>query len=546
MAKADDIKAGGAYVEIGTDNKPLDKGLADAFKKLDKFKQSVNTLSTAMIVAGGAITAAAAVSLKQFAAWGDEIQEAAARTGQSVKEFASLAYAGSLVGLEQGGIEMAFRTLSKGLVGAATGSKETKQAFSQLGLSYQSLLKMTPDEQFMAMGEAVASISNPAQRAALAVQLFGRSGTRLLPLFENGAEGLRKLRAEFKDLMGDVDIEAAAELQDNFDRLKVSIAGVRNAFAQVLTPSAQKFVQFMTGVNIRIREWISKHPGLVKAFVGVGTGLLALGTAGKFIKPMLEVLQALTVVVSGLIVYALPIGALVAAFVGLAAAGGTAAFALSKTLRKMAKNFWVMINDLFPELKLENLFGAVKGWLGALVEWLYAKLKWIVFDLLDRIRYGITEIMAGIYELAADILEQIPGGGAAAVKLREKGKATREGFEVSDRNIEAWKQAEFAWGNLIGATNRLGGAAGETWEGLKKKLSDIMYKGYKAGTGGTEAGEIQGGVGAVKGFFSGRGRLAELIGPSRDVPRLQLSEAKQTNNLLRRIEEKLSGSGVYA
>lgn len=66
MAK-NDVKAGGAYVEITADNSKLYKGLEEAESKLEEFSGNVEDLGAAFAGLGAAFTAPAALGVKAFA-----------------------------------------------------------------------------------------------------------------------------------------------------------------------------------------------------------------------------------------------------------------------------------------------------------------------------------------------------------------------------------------------------------------------------------------------------------------------------------------------
>lgn len=66
MAK-NDVRAGGAYVEITADNSKLYKGLKDAEEKLEEFSCNVGELGAAFAGLGATLTAPAALGVKAFA-----------------------------------------------------------------------------------------------------------------------------------------------------------------------------------------------------------------------------------------------------------------------------------------------------------------------------------------------------------------------------------------------------------------------------------------------------------------------------------------------
>jgi hypothetical protein len=102
----------------------------------------------------------------------------AQRTGITVGALQALQMAAKLSGVDD-----ATGALQKLTVAIGTAAESGKtEAFTKLGLDFQALQSMAPEEQFKAVQSAIAGLATPAERAAAAVSLFGKSGVELLPL----------------------------------------------------------------------------------------------------------------------------------------------------------------------------------------------------------------------------------------------------------------------------------------------------------------------------------------------------------------------------
>jgi hypothetical protein len=118
--------------------------------------------------------------------------------------------------LERGLIGMA-----KGLFSAEQGSKKLNKLLTQYGVSLDTIESLSPEEQFLALADVVARIQNPTTRAAMAMQLFGKSGQKLLPMLSGGRAGIAALQAEAAMLgrtMTTEDAQAAAGMDDAWNR----------------------------------------------------------------------------------------------------------------------------------------------------------------------------------------------------------------------------------------------------------------------------------------------------------------------------------------
>ena len=70
------------------------------------------------------------------------------------------------------------------------------QAFRRLKLDAQELAAMSPERQMQAVAVAVTNIANPAERAALAMELFGRAGARAIPAMQALAKDTEKMNSK--------------------------------------------------------------------------------------------------------------------------------------------------------------------------------------------------------------------------------------------------------------------------------------------------------------------------------------------------------------
>lgn len=160
------------------------------------------------------------------------IGEAAAKLGVTTDEFQRLDVLAKQNATSVEALGTAFRNLGR-VAGDPT--KDSAAAFGALGVSTKDsngALKSRQDLFFETAG-ALADVGNETKRAQLATQLFGRSGTELLPMLANGRAGLEAQRAELEKLaiISGANIEAA----DDFgDRWEVSAAGLRAKLLPVL------------------------------------------------------------------------------------------------------------------------------------------------------------------------------------------------------------------------------------------------------------------------------------------------------------------------
>ena len=224
------------------------KELGTGFGAVTKYAA---VLGAAIVAVGGALAAIAITTANA----GDAFQKMALRTGVSVEALSELKYAAELSGLSIEDIETGLRKLSKTMFDAANGSSSAAKTFSMLGIDVKDVsghLKAA-DDVFMEAVGALNSLSSETEKAALAQELFGKSGTMLLPLIKEGKIGIEALREEARKLgitFSDVEANQAAAFSDELDRVKAAVLGLKNVLGKELIPTftiiLEKITEFIT------------------------------------------------------------------------------------------------------------------------------------------------------------------------------------------------------------------------------------------------------------------------------------------------------------
>ena len=309
-------------VKIGADTSELKAGLAAAGTSIEKHASTFRAAGVAVTAAGAAITGTVGMMIKSYVQAGDEVQKMAIRTGMSTESLSELRYAANICGASLNEVELGVKKMSKTILDAAEGQAEYIDAFARINLKAEELIALSPEEQFDKIARAIANTESPTIRAATAQEIFGRAGTKLLPLFKEGPAGLEALRKKAHELGIVFDQEAAnkaAVLNDAITTLKSSLSGVGNVVAGTLAPAITGLVGKITGVIVKVKEWMTAHPGLSGAIIKVVTAMGLLMTATG---PILIVLPTLVTSLKMLRLAQLstlgPIGLATAALAGLA------------------------------------------------------------------------------------------------------------------------------------------------------------------------------------------------------------------------------------
>ncbi len=226
---------------------------SDMGKAVGIAQRTANQLSGAFKgIAGGLIGATLIGTARQAIALGDDLNKAAIKAGLSGRAISELAYAAKQSDIDIAGLSNSLRFMQTNLSKAASGGKEAQATLAALGLSVEELRRLAPDKQFEVLADRISRLKDPADRARAAVELFGKSGADLLPLFEQGADGIRKAREEARRLgatLNDEQIKKLADADDAIKRLSQSwdvfFAKLASKAATILTP----ILDALSGVN---------------------------------------------------------------------------------------------------------------------------------------------------------------------------------------------------------------------------------------------------------------------------------------------------------
>ena len=142
----------------------------------------IRTVGASLMTALGPIAIAGSVVAagKKLLDLTGNLTDLSGKTGISTTALQKLGYVTEQAGVSLEDVSGAVTKMSKALV---TGDKGAVAGLDALRLSTSDLLKMSPDAAFTTIGDAIAKIENPMERATIATKIFGKSGADLLPAF---------------------------------------------------------------------------------------------------------------------------------------------------------------------------------------------------------------------------------------------------------------------------------------------------------------------------------------------------------------------------
>ena len=236
----DSDKLGGSVKDTG-------KKAEDAKAKFEKFKSTLAAVGKACAAAIAAIGTAAVAAGKALwdmanktAEYGDEIEKNSQKVGLSYESYQKWDYAMKVCGTEMSSCTNGLKTLTNTFDDAINGSASATEKFERLGLSMEDLQGLSREDLFATVVTALQGVEDETEKAALANDMFGKSGQELLPLFNLTEEELQGLMDEceaYGMVMSDDAVNASAAFEDSLTKLKGTLTGLKNAIAGEMLPA---------------------------------------------------------------------------------------------------------------------------------------------------------------------------------------------------------------------------------------------------------------------------------------------------------------------
>jgi hypothetical protein len=182
---------------------------------------------------------------------GGELNDLSARTGETAGNLLVLQRAFDNSGVGADKVGSAVNKLQKFMDAASDSSSKQAELIGSLGISMADLEGKTPTEQMQIFAQKIAGIQDPTQRAATAMEIFGKSGGELLPLFADFSGELETAQGQLGSLPGVIDRSAKAfdAISDNMNVAKGKLTEFAAGMLEGAAPALEKFSAMLAGVD---------------------------------------------------------------------------------------------------------------------------------------------------------------------------------------------------------------------------------------------------------------------------------------------------------
>lgn len=200
---------------------------------------------------------------------GGALSDLQAQTGELPGTLMLLRQAFQDTGVGAEALGQTLAIMRKAMGGISETGEPTSKIFKQLGIDLDTLQRSDASTQLQTIGQAISSLSTPAEQTAAAMAIFGRSGARMLTLLKDreALAAAAKSLGELPALMNR-NAQAFDAVSDRMERIKGKGMGLWAGIAEGLLPLADQITATMDGIDLTgIGQKIGNHIGaMVKMF----------------------------------------------------------------------------------------------------------------------------------------------------------------------------------------------------------------------------------------------------------------------------------------
>lgn len=347
-------------------------------------------------------------SIESVVEEGGKLSDMAQTIGVSAETLQEVGYAAKLSGGSLDSAASLLKKFSKNVQAAGDGNKTARKSLKEVGVDFRDILSGAEplDGALESIADRFREMPNGPKKVALAMKLFGRSGADLIPLLNEGGDGIKKMRQEYVDLGGELDNKTTGDLEafgDAQDKLSTAAGGLRKQIVVALLPTLSKLVS-------RLIEWIKENRKLIAARIAVvlkaiiwaveklaqGFGILI--QLAEFLAPhwqLLLVLAGSLAIAMGFLSAESIIAAIASAAAWIAAAIPLIAMgAVIAVVALAIEDLWTWING--GDSVLKDLWESFSAWIGdgisnivkttvdfitgafqGFFDWIERKLEWV-------------------------------------------------------------------------------------------------------------------------------------------------------------------------
>jgi hypothetical protein len=253
--------------------------------KLESVARGIGNFGRTMGLTIAALTAGIAFGTRSIINMGAELWQLQQKTGISTEELSKLRLSAEKSGVSLQGVAFGLRFLSRNLVAASQGARGASKLFNDLKISVKDTNTGALRPSIDVLGDLAdkfAAMEDGEKKTTLAMRIFGRAGSELIPFLNLGRKGMKE-NADIAEKLGLIisgpTAKAMDELQGRMIVMKMGFQSAYLSLATQLMPTITSFVAKVTETFQKVKKWAEAHPALTKAIGEFGFKLMIAGTA---------------------------------------------------------------------------------------------------------------------------------------------------------------------------------------------------------------------------------------------------------------------------
>lgn len=190
------------------------------------------TVLVGVAVAGAAAIFALGKSVGDFI---DGVSDTADGLGMATNNLMGLQYAAAQSGIDADKLTDKLTKMTNALESAKGGTGPAADALAELGLTWQELSVMNPEEQVVALAEAFKQYNGNIPKVNLATAFFGKGAGKFVNMLNQGRDGLRAQMRDAREV-GYMVTKDQEELAGRFDKAwQTTLISFKAAWLQIGT-----------------------------------------------------------------------------------------------------------------------------------------------------------------------------------------------------------------------------------------------------------------------------------------------------------------------
>lgn len=278
-------------IRIGADVTEAQKGIEEIQGDMKDTASTAEGLSTKFSKIGTLLkTAFTAINVKKVAeevvklatdaaSTTDHIDKMSQKIGISREAYQELDFVMSQSGTSVDSLQMGMKTLTAAMDNVKSGNKDVTDTFKKLGVEVTNSdgTFRSQEEVFFDTVTALQGVDDQTEKARLATELFGRTGSELMPLLNGAAGSMDEMRQQAHDLglvLDDDAIDSGVRLTDTIDQVKRAFGAVVTQLGVDLMPVIQTVLDWVIKHMPEIRSVVSTALGVVKGVISALVGFI--------------------------------------------------------------------------------------------------------------------------------------------------------------------------------------------------------------------------------------------------------------------------------